>query len=170
MNSRKSFSHEEKVSLAYLTYNSKMASAFFPDKESSANEVISALANIYGLNLDECTAQDYTDILKTYTDTLIRIAMGSPKEMIATSLQIKHGKLVKNQEIANRVLSYITLNNNTGESSGIRNGNASKPKETFKTVSAAPEKDVFEDEVIEKEKRDINSTPLLDRENNSPHA
>lgn len=108
---KKQPSHSEKVELAYKCYKPDMVGMIFPGGKVQADKVISSLGKLYGVNLNESDAKKYYDILTTYSDVLIRrVVTQSSDDHIITSLQIKHGDLIKNKAVAQKALAYVTLN------------------------------------------------------------
>lgn len=108
---KKAPSHSEKVVLAYKCYKAEIVGMVFPGGQTQASNIIISLAKIFGLKLEECDAKKYFDILSTYSDVLIRrVVTQSLDEHILASLQVKHGDLVKSKDIAQKTLSYVTLN------------------------------------------------------------
>lgn len=113
---KKEPSHEEKVDLAYRGYNADMVRMIFPGGKKQASGVIHSLAKVYGLNLESCDAKMYDNILATYSDVFIRrVITQSSDDHIVTSLQVKHGNLVKNKAVAQKALAYVKLNLNNNE-------------------------------------------------------
>jgi len=106
-------SHQEKVNLAYSCYKQEMVGMIFPGKQVQASNIIISMAKIYKLDLNLCDAKKYYDILTTYSNVLIRrVITQSSDEHIIQSLQVKHGELVKNKEVAKQVLAFVALNMN----------------------------------------------------------
>ena len=107
---KKSPTHDEKVDSAYRCYKQDLVGMIFPGGRQQASNAIISLGIIYGLNLDNCDAKKYHEILTTYSDVLIRkVITQSSDDHIITSLQVKHGDLVKNKTIAQKALAYITI-------------------------------------------------------------
>lgn len=110
---KKGPSHEEKVDLAYRCYKAEMVGMIFPGGKNQASGIISSLAKVYGLNLDSCDAKMYHNILSTYSDVLIRrVITQSSDDHIVTSLQVKHGDLIKSKATAQKALAFVTMNMN----------------------------------------------------------
>ena len=74
------------------------------------------MSKIYGINLDTSDAKKYYDILTTYSDVVIRkVVTQSSDDHIVTSLQVKHGDLIKSKAIAQKALAFVTLNMNNND-------------------------------------------------------
>ena len=102
--------HQEKVNMAYRGYKPELVEIMFPGKQVQASNIIISLAKIYNVNLELCDARKYYEMLKTYSDVVIRrVVTQSSNEHIFKSLQIKHAELVKNKEIAMKVLAFVTI-------------------------------------------------------------
>lgn len=108
---KKQPTHSEKIDLAYRCYKPEMVGMIYPGGKAQAERIITSLSKIYNVNLDLSDAKKYYDILSTYSDVLIRkVVTHSPGDYIVTSLQIKHGNLIKNEETAQKALAFVTLN------------------------------------------------------------
>ncbi len=108
---KKEPSHSEKVDLAYRCYKPEMVGMIYPGGKSQADNVITSLGLIYGINLEASDAKKYYDILTTYSDIVIRkVVTHSTDEHIINSLQVKHGDLIKSKEVAQKALAFVTLN------------------------------------------------------------
>lgn len=104
-------SYEDKLASAYRCYKPEMVKSVFPGEKAQANKIIRSLARIYDVSIVSSDAKAFYEILTTYSDAYIRIAVTqSPDRLIMASLQVKHPSLVKNKDIARRALAYITLN------------------------------------------------------------
>lgn len=102
--------HQEKVNMAYRGYKPELVEIMFPGKQIQASNIIISLSKIYNLNLELCDARKYYEILTTYSDVVIRrVVTQSSNEHIFQSLQVKHAELVKNKEIAMKVLAFVTI-------------------------------------------------------------
>ena len=110
INDRSNGAFEKKVKEAFESYDGLAAKNVFIDGKKSARDIIESLAVIYGLNLDECDSYKYTQILNTYSDTVIRLRLGNSYDSIAKSLRVNHSDLVDSQEIAEKVLGYVIFN------------------------------------------------------------
>ena len=107
----KVLTHEQKVEMAYSCYKQDMVDKLFPQGKVQVSKIIFSLAKIYNLNLENCDAKMYYEILSTYTDVLIRrVVTKSTDKHIITSLQIKHANLGKNEETAKLLITFCTLN------------------------------------------------------------
>lgn len=108
--------HQEKVNMAYRCYKPEFVEVIFPGKQIQASNVIISLAKLYNINLDSCDARKYHEILTTYSDVVIRrVVTQSSNDHIFQSLQVKHGELVKNKELAMKVLAFVTICMNNQE-------------------------------------------------------
>ncbi len=107
---KKAPTHAEKVDLAYRCYNQDMVGMIFLGGKQQASNVIISLGRIYGLDLENCDARKYYEILTTFSDVVVRkVVAQSSEDHIMTSLQVKHGNLVKNKNIAQKVVAYVTI-------------------------------------------------------------
>lgn len=103
--------HDEKVDIAYGCFKESMVEMIFPGKKEQADNIIVSLAKIYEVNLKQCDAKKYYDILSTYTHVVIReVITHSGDKKIMESLQFEHSDLVKSEEVAKKVLAYVTIN------------------------------------------------------------
>lgn len=108
--------HSEKVDLAYRCYKPEMVGMIYPGGKAQAGKIITSLSKIYGINLDTSDAKKYYDILTTYSDVVIRkVVTQSSDDHIVTSLQVKHGDLIKSKAIAQKALAFVTLNMNNND-------------------------------------------------------
>ena len=88
-----------------------MVGMVFPGGKEQISNIITSLGRIYNIDLESCDAKKYLDILSTYSDVLIRrVVTQSEDANIITSLQVKHGELVVNKNIARKVLAFVTIN------------------------------------------------------------
>lgn len=61
-------------------------------------------------------AKEYYDILTTYSDVVIRkVVTNSSDDHIITSLQVKHGDLIKSKGVAQKALAFVTINMGNNE-------------------------------------------------------
>ncbi len=103
--------HEEKVAAAYKGYRPELVNSIFPGGKKQASNIITSLAKVYGKNLNSLDTKQYYEILQTYSDIIIRkVITQSTDSHIITSLQVNHGNLVPNKEIARKALAYATIN------------------------------------------------------------
>ena len=113
---KKLLTHSEKVDLAYRCYKPEMVGMIYPGGKAQAGKIITSLSKIYGINLDTSDAKKYYDILTTYSDVVIRkVVTQSSDDHIVTSLQVKHGDLIKSKAIAQKALAFVTLNMNNND-------------------------------------------------------
>ncbi len=104
-------SHEQKVSVLYRSMNRELVGHTFPGGKKQVGSIIKSLSKIFRLNLDACDVNMYKEILSTYTDVFIRkVVTHSPDDMIITSLKEKHSDLIKNDDAANMVMSFVMIN------------------------------------------------------------
>ena len=93
-----------------------MVGMIYPGGKAQAGKIITSLSKIYGINLDTSDAKKYYDILTTYSDVVIRkVVTQSSDDHIVTSLQVKNGDLIKNKDIAQKALAFVTLNMNNND-------------------------------------------------------
>mgnify|MGYP004733646223 CR=1 FL=1 len=105
--------HSEKVDLAYRCYKPEMVEMIYPGGKVQAGKIITSLSKIYDIDLDTSDAKKYYNILTIYSDVLIRkVVTQSSDDNIVTSLQVKHGDLIKSKNVAWKTLAFITLNMN----------------------------------------------------------
>lgn len=103
--------HYEKVDMAYRCYKPEMVGTVFPGGKQQASTVVISIAKIVGKEIASLDAKDYYELLKIYSDVLIRrVVTHSSDDSIITSLQTKHGQIIASKAIAQKVLAYCTIN------------------------------------------------------------
>ena len=108
---KKGPSHDEKVEMAYRCYKADMVGMIFPGGKKQASKIICSLAKVYNLNIEVCDSKMYYNILKTYSDVLIRrVVTQSSDAQIVTSLQVNHGDIIKTSSMSRKALAYVTIN------------------------------------------------------------
>ena len=113
---KKGPSHAEKVNAAYRCFKPEMVDSIFPNGVKQVDLIIKSLAIIYGLNIDKCDSKTYYEILRTYSDIMIRkIVTGMEENNIMSSLQVNHPDLVKTKDMASKAVVYTLFNINNPE-------------------------------------------------------
>lgn len=147
-------SHEQKVTALYKSMNSNMVGTAFPGGKNQVGSVIKSLSKIFKLNLNTCDVNVYKDILSTYTDVLIRkVVTHSSDDMILASLKVKHPNLIKDDDTANMVMSFVMMNM-------MNNDFEIKTEEDLQTVGFLA--DGLEENEESREENEVHQTENLD--------
>lgn len=113
---KKNFTHREKIEIAYKSYKSEFVTMLFPKGISQVDKIITSMAKIYNVSLENCSVEQYVEILKTYSDTLVRIVITkSSDDSIMNSLMTNHSNFVKYKNIARQALVFCNLNMNDND-------------------------------------------------------
>ena len=113
---KNSLSHEEKVEQAYKCYKPEYVGAIFPNGKKQMDIILRSLSEICNINLEKYDGLGYYKILNIFSDIFIRKNITkTARENILTSLQVKHGDMIKNKDVAEKVLRFYENNSNNPE-------------------------------------------------------
>ena len=102
--------HYEKLNAAYNCYKQENVHLLFPGGRAQASNIIISLAKILGMNLENCNAIVYHDLLEIYTAVWVRTNIThSSDDHIIASLQIKHAIYITDSATAKKALALAML-------------------------------------------------------------
>lgn len=91
--------HAEKTRYAYESYREEIVDRLFPGGVEQAGGIITDLAGILGIDLENCGAGRYEEILNLYSETYVgRVMNDKAKTDIASDLRRRYRKLCGGQE------------------------------------------------------------------------
>lgn len=102
--------HYEKLNAAYSCYKQENVHLLFPGGRAQASNIIISLAKILDMNLENCNAIIYHDLLEIFTAVWVRANIThSSNDQIIASLQVNHAKYITDSTIARKVLALAMV-------------------------------------------------------------
>lgn len=103
--------NQQKADILCNGMDDKMFTMAFPGGNRQVKGIILSLCKIYDINMDDCTVAECKEVLSTYVDVLVRkVVTHSDDNSILASLKVKHPTLVKSDQIAQLVMSFVIMN------------------------------------------------------------